>query len=48
MGMRMPSPIALPNGVLKQYMDNNGLSAQVTLTDEADYAVAFVIVEKNA
>lgn len=41
-------PIAVSNGVLKQYMDNNGLSAQVTLTDEADYAVAFVIVEKNA
>ena len=41
-------PIAVANGVLKQYMDNNGLSAQVTLTDEADYAVAFVIVEKNA
>nr|WP_217344926.1 holo-ACP synthase [Noviherbaspirillum sp. L7-7A]MBV0879129.1 holo-ACP synthase [Noviherbaspirillum sp. L7-7A] len=41
-------PIAVANGVLKEYMDNNGLSAQVTLTDEADYAVAFVIVEKNA
>ncbi|MFL6717455.1 MAG: holo-ACP synthase [Burkholderiaceae bacterium] len=41
-------PIAVANGVLKQYMDSNGLSAQVTLTDEADYAVAFVIVEKNA
>ena len=41
-------PVAVANGVLKQHMDNNGLSAQVTLTDEADYAVAFVIVEKNA
>ncbi|MFS0753669.1 holo-ACP synthase [Noviherbaspirillum sp. 1P10PC] len=41
-------PIAVANGVLKHYMDDNGLSAQVTLTDEADYAVAFVIVEKNA
>ena len=39
-------PIAVANGVLQQYMDKNGLSAQVTLTDEADYAVAFVIVEK--
>lgn len=41
-------PVAVANGVLKQHMDSNGLSAQVTLTDEADYAVAFVIVEKNA
>jgi holo-[acyl-carrier protein] synthase len=27
-------------------MQQQGLTAQVTLTDEADYAVAFVIVEK--
>lgn len=39
-------PIAVCNGVLKQYMEDNGLSVHVTLTDEADYAVAFVIVEK--
>ena len=39
-------PVAVCNGVLKQYMEKNGLSVQVTLTDEADYAVAFVIVEK--
>jgi len=45
LGMRMPMTW---RGVLKHYMDDNGLSAQVTLTDEADYAVAFVIVEKNA
>jgi len=28
-------------------MESNGLTAKVTLTDEADYAVAFVIVEKT-
>lgn len=39
-------PIAVPRGVLKDYMDRQGLSAQVSLTDEADYAVAFVIMEK--
>jgi phosphopantetheinyl transferase (holo-ACP synthase) len=27
-------------------MQHNGLSAQVTLSDEDDYAVAFVIVEQ--
>ena len=29
-----------------QAMQQQGLSAQVSLTDEAEYAVAFVIVEK--
>jgi holo-[acyl-carrier protein] synthase len=40
-------PIAVTSGVLKDFMENNSLTAQVTLTDEADYAVAFVIVEKT-
>ena len=40
-------PIAVASGVLKDYMDSKGLSAQVTITDEVDYAVAFVIVEKS-
>ena len=40
-------PIAVAGGVLKDYMDSKGLSAQVTITDEVDYAVAFVIVEKS-
>lgn len=40
-------PVAVPSGALKDYMDQNGLSAQVSITDEADYAVAFVIVEKK-
>lgn len=39
-------PIAVCNGALQDYMEKNGFSVQVTLTDEADYAVAFVIVEK--
>ena len=39
-------PIAVASGVLKEFMDSKGLTAQVTLTDEAEYAVAFVIVEK--
>jgi holo-[acyl-carrier protein] synthase len=40
-------PIAVPNGALKQFMEEAGLTAQISITDEADYAVAFVIVEKN-
>jgi len=34
------------SGALTLFMQQQGLTAQVTLTDEADYAVAFVIVEK--
>jgi len=40
-------PVAVTSGVLKEFMEQNGLSAQVSITDEADYAVAFVIVEKK-
>ena len=39
-------PVAVTSGVLKEFMEKNGLSAQVSITDEAEYAVAFVIVEK--
>jgi holo-[acyl-carrier protein] synthase len=34
-------------GALAEHMLRHGLSAQVTVSDEADYAVAFVIVEKS-
>ena len=40
-------PVVVANGALKEFMEQNGLSAQVSITDEADYAVAFVIVEKK-
>lgn len=40
-------PVAVTSGSLQEFMDRNGLSAQVSITDEADYAVAFVIVEKK-
>lgn len=40
-------PIVVTSGVLQDYMRANGLTAQVSITDEADFAVAFVIVEKN-
>ena len=38
-------PVAVTSGALKEFMEKNGLTAQVSITDEADYAVAFVIVE---
>jgi holo-[acyl-carrier protein] synthase len=40
-------PVVVTSGVLKEFMEQNELSAQVSITDEADYAVAFVIVEKK-
>ncbi len=40
-------PIAVAAGALREFMESNGLSAQISITDEADYAVAFVIVEKK-
>ncbi len=40
-------PIAVASGALQEFMVQNGLTAQVSITDEADYAVAFVIVEKK-
>lgn len=40
-------PIVVTSGKLAEFMQQNGLSAQVSITDEVDYAVAFVIVEKG-
>lgn len=40
-------PVVVTSGKLAEFMEMNGLTAQVTITDEVDYAVAFVIVEKK-
>jgi holo-[acyl-carrier protein] synthase len=40
-------PVVVTNGALKEFMEKNGLTAQVSITDEAEYAVAFVIVERE-
>ena len=40
-------PVAVASGALKDYMDLHGLSAQVSITDEEEYAVAFVLVERK-
>ena len=40
-------PMVVTSGALNEFMQAQGLSAQVSLTDEAEYAVAFVVVEKS-
>lgn len=40
-------PVVVTSGTLQQFMEQNGLTALVSITDEAEYAVAFVIVEKK-
>jgi holo-[acyl-carrier protein] synthase len=39
-------PMVRTSGTLALFMQQHGLTAQVSITDESDYAVAFVIVEK--
>ncbi len=43
---RSGKPEAVCSGKLKEYMEKLGLKAQVSITDEADYAVAFVVIEQ--
>ncbi len=40
-------PAIVLHGELKQWFEAQGLQAQVSVTDESDYAASFVIVEKN-
>jgi holo-[acyl-carrier protein] synthase len=40
-------PVVVTSGALKAHMESHGWSAQVSITDEDEYAVAFVIVEKT-
>ncbi|WP_402718813.1 holo-ACP synthase [Janthinobacterium rivuli] len=39
-------PMIVCSGLLAEFMAANRLSAQVTISDEEEYAVAFVIVEQ--
>jgi holo-[acyl-carrier protein] synthase len=39
-------PMVVTSGALATFMQAHGISAQVSISDEAEYAVAFVIVEK--
>ena len=40
-------PVIVTSGALKAHMESQGWTAQVSITDEDEYAVAFVIVEKT-
>jgi holo-[acyl-carrier protein] synthase len=40
-------PLIVCGGALDEFMRQNRLSAQVTISDEADYGVAFVIVTQE-
>ena len=40
-------PVIVCSGALEQFMQEQHLSAQVTISDEADYGVAFVIVTRH-
>jgi len=40
-------PTIVCSGALADFMQQNKLSAQVTISDEADYGVAFVIVTRS-
>ena len=39
-------PEAVTSGELKKHMEKHGLKAQVSVTDEAEYALAFVVIEQ--
>jgi len=39
-------PTVVTSGALSAFMQAQGISAQVSISDEAEYAVVFVIVEK--
>ncbi|MGZ3182316.1 MAG: holo-ACP synthase [Telluria sp.] len=41
-------PVVVCSGALEEFMRHNRLSAQVSVSDEADYGVAFVIVTQEA
>ena len=41
-------PIIVCSGAMEEFMRQNRLSAQVSITDEADYGVSFVIVTQEA
>jgi len=41
-------PVIVCSGALEEFMQQNKLTAQVTISDEADYGVAFVIVTSAA
>jgi holo-[acyl-carrier protein] synthase len=41
-------PVIVLHGGLKEWFEQRGLSAHVSVTDETDYAASFVVVEKKS
>ncbi len=41
------APVVVLHGGLKTWFEAQGLQAQVTLSDETDYAVSFCVVERS-
>jgi holo-[acyl-carrier-protein] synthase len=46
---RLPSgqPVIVLHGALKTWCEARGLHAQVSVTDETDYAASFVVIERK-
>lgn len=42
------APMVVPNGALLEWVTERGLHFHVTLSDEQDYAIAYVIAEQRA
>lgn len=42
---RSGRPVVVASGALKEWLDERGITAHVTITDERDYAVSFVVAE---
>jgi holo-[acyl-carrier protein] synthase len=40
-------PVIVLHGVLKDWCEARGLQAQVSVTDESDYAASFVVIERK-
>jgi holo-[acyl-carrier protein] synthase len=40
-------PVIVLHGALREWFDERGLSAHVTVSDETDYAATFVVVEQS-
>lgn len=40
-------PVIVLHGALKEWFEEQGLSAHVSVTDETDYAASFVVIEKQ-
>ncbi|MDH4481873.1 MAG: holo-ACP synthase [Rhodoferax sp.] len=41
------APVVVLHGGLKTWFEAHGLQAQITLSDETDYAVSFCVVERS-